>query len=37
MTVQEYIDRIESLEEFARYMNKPEKRKESGDGATDNT
>lgn len=25
MTVQEYIDWLESLEEFAKYMNKPEK------------
>lgn len=25
MTIQEYIDWMESLEEFAKYMNKPEK------------
>ena len=31
MTVQEYIDWIESLEEFAKYMNKPEKGKENDD------
>ena len=29
MTVQEYIDWIESLEEFEKYMNKPEKGKEN--------
>lgn len=25
MTVQEYIDWLESLDEFSKYMNKPEK------------
>ena len=27
MTVQEYIDWIESMEEFGKYMNKPERGK----------
>ena len=27
MTVQEYIDWIESMEEFEKYMNKPERGK----------
>lgn len=29
MTVQEYIDWIESLEEFEKYMNKPERENEN--------
>lgn len=31
MTAQEYIDWLKSLEEFAKYMNKPEKGKENDD------